>query len=636
VLKLLTLRQRILAALLGTLALVLGALLGVGDQLAARALWAQVDSEGARTQRLMEAALAPLLVERNPAAAQELLDELRTQGDLAHARVVDAQGREFARTGDAPLADGPAAAPGRQGRGPVVLFGGPLRLAGAEVGQLRFGIDTAGLAQQRRQSLLVLGALAALGLALAAVLGVLLSRVLTRDLERLGAGADQLADATPGLQLPEQGAPDVRALTRSFNRMSLALRERFEALQRQERLLQEANQLLEQRVQERTVELQTARDQAEAANRAKSEFLSRMSHELRTPLNAVVGFAQVLRMKLPEQQQQLAHIERAGWHLLALIDDVLDLSRIETGQLVVSADVVDAGEVIADALRMAHEPMKRQRIVVDDRVAGRTDLVVTADATRLRQVFTNLLSNAAKYNRPGGMVTLDARIDGERVTLAVADTGLGMDAAQLAHLFEPFNRLGAESGSVPGTGIGLVITRQLVHLMGGVLRVSSRPGVGSTFEVELRRARRQPPPSPALARPAEPAADGTVALRELLYVEDNAPNRELMQQVVALRPGWRLRLLDHGAALLQPDAAPPPPDAVVLDLSLPGIDGYALCTRLRRQPGWQALAYAALSANAMASDMRRAQAAGFDRFFAKPLNVPDFLAWLDGLPPRRS
>jgi PAS domain S-box-containing protein len=279
-----------------------------------------------------------------------------------------------------------------------------------------------------------------------------------------------------------------------------------------EQLLGHANEVLERRVAERTAELARARDEAEAANRAKSDFLSRMSHELRTPLNAILGFAQLLSLRFGasddhEALSRLQHIEDAGWHLLSLINEVLDLSRIEAGAIAMTQERIELVPLLSACLRMV-EPMARERrLSVVDLSAVLAGQTLQGDATRLRQVITNLLSNACKYNRHGGTLTLRGELQGEQVLIAVEDTGPGLDAQQLASLFEPFNRLGAERGPVEGTGIGLVISKRLAELMGGELRASSQLGVGSRFELRLPRSRegRDAPPSLVASQgPASP------------------------------------------------------------------------------------------------------------------------------------
>ena len=394
--------------------------------------------------------------------------------------------------------------------------------------------------------------------------------------------------------------------------------------------LQQSNQDLERRVAERTAELASARDAADAANGAKTEFLSRMSHELRTPLNAILGFAQVLRMRLkpaaPGVDEQLGYIEAGGWHLLELINDVLDLARIEGGSMAVALKSVEVAPLLTECARMVEAAASAADVVLE--VLPPPPLWrVLGDRTRLCQVLVNLLSNACKYNRPGGRVTLSAAHEGGRLVLSVADTGIGLSSEQLTRLYEPFNRLGAEAGRVEGTGIGLVISRRLVELMGGRLQALSTPGMGTTFSVHLALGDAPEPPEQRTAV-ADALPDYPVAARELLYVEDNEANVQLLTEVLNLRPGLRVRSVPDGAAALRA-VRERAPDLLVVDIELPGMDGYELCRHLRALPGLARTPMVALSANAMASDRSGGLDAGFDHYFTKPLDVIQFLAWVD-------
>ncbi|HET7773040.1 MAG TPA: ATP-binding protein, partial [Burkholderiaceae bacterium] len=398
-----------------------------------------------------------------------------------------------------------------------------------------------------------------------------------------------------------------------------------------EQALQQLNQELESRVAQRTAELKKALQAAEQANRAKSEFLSRMSHELRTPLNAILGFAQVLRLRLQAApagvDQQLAHIESAGWHLLELINDVLDLSRIEAGSMVVSRDAVPVAPLLASCVQLVHGVAQSARVEVQVTPVD-AELAVLADTTRLRQVLVNLMSNACKYNRPGGTVNVEVLRSGNDVLLRVADTGAGMTPAQMAGLFQPFNRLGAEQGPVEGTGIGLVIARRLVELMQGSLAVESVPGSGSTFTVRLPAATLSDARPRVDAPVIQPVPADRAGHYRVLYVEDNPANVQLLVEVMRLRPAVRLEAVgdaETALARVQDD----PPDMVIVDIALPGMDGYTLCSRLRRMPALARTPMAGLSANAMEHDRELGMQAGFDRYFTKPLDVAAFLRWLD-------
>ena len=388
---------------------------------------------------------------------------------------------------------------------------------------------------------------------------------------------------------------------------------------------------LEQRVRERTADLQQAKDAAESANRAKSEFLSGMSHELRTPLNAILGFAQLLSLTLRDdaERQRVRQIESAGWHLLALINDVLDLSRIEAGTMSTSPEPVELGELIGSAMSLVQPMAAEHGITLTAPMGVAQAAWATADRRRLRQVLANLLTNAIKYNRRGGRVTTASRrllLDGvPGWELSVRDTGRGLSAEQQAHLYEPFNRLGAEREGIEGRGIGLMTVHHLVRLMGGRLQVSSRSGEGSDFLVWLPAA---PPaeaaPEPA-ADPAPQAAPQATPL-SMLYIEDNAVNVMLVQEMVRLRPNVTLHIATDGRSGVDAVLARRP-RLVLVDMQLPDMDGHEVLRRLRAQGCDSRLV--ALSANAMPEAVARARASGFDDYWTKPIDIGGFLAGLD-------
>ena len=385
--------------------------------------------------------------------------------------------------------------------------------------------------------------------------------------------------------------------------------------------------------------LRAARDEAERANQAKSDFLSRMSHELRTPMNAILGFGQLLEADRQEplsatQAQRVQALLRGGRHLLALIDDVLDIARIEAGRLQLALQPVSLALLVNDVLGLMQPLAQARGARLQQRLdpAGLPDLV-WADPTRLRQVLLNLLSNAIKFNREGGRVTVHGHIDAGRVHLVVADQGPGILPEQLGRLFQPFERLG-QDGAVDGTGIGLALSRSLVQLMHGEIGVRSQPGQGSEFWLQLPLAEAAPSAAPPLPAPAAVAA-AAGRRTSVLYIEDNPVNLLLMEGMLAHRPVIDLRLAElpePGLAMAEAQ----PPDLVLLDIQLPGIDGFEVLRRLRRMPGLAGVPVIAVSANVMPADHALAAQAGFDAYLGKPVHMPALLALVDrvlaGLP----
>ncbi len=393
----------------------------------------------------------------------------------------------------------------------------------------------------------------------------------------------------------------------------------------------------EHRLQENNVELEGAKATAEKANLAKSEFLSSMSHELRTPLNAVLGFAQLMASDQPPpsstQQTSIDQILQAGWYLLRLINEILDLSMIESGKVSLSKEVMSLTEVLLDCKAMM-APQAEQRGMELGFPSFENMYFVHADRTRVKQVIVNLLSNAIKYNRAGGAVTVCCEPGAEgRVRVSVIDTGVGLAPDKLAQLFQPFNRLGQEASDEEGTGIGLVVTKKLIELMGGSMGVDSTVGVGSEFWFDLVASE-----APGLATETvgetPGGADNHVAgtegqrRRTLLYVEDNPANLALVEQLIARRDDLRLMtaVSGHLGVML---ARQNRPDLILMDINLPGMSGYGALQILRDDPATCQIPVIALSANAMPRDIEKGIKAGFFGYLTKPIMVREFMDALD-------
>ena len=383
-------------------------------------------------------------------------------------------------------------------------------------------------------------------------------------------------------------------------------------------------------------ELRTARAEAEAASAAKSEFLSSMSHELRTPLNAILGFTQLLRGDRKEplgrrHLERLEQVERGGEHLLSLINDVLDLAKIEAGRIEISRAPIDVAGLVSDLISTL-EPMARQANIALDPlpVAAGNGASVMADRTRALQILMNFGSNAVKYGRAGGRVALEVTRSSDRLRIAVIDDGIGIPADKQARIFEPFQRAGQETGPIQGTGIGLAISKRLAEAMGGSVGFSSEPGRGSTFWVELPEYRAVTGKIPTRKTWNQHdslfATDGPRYL--LVYVEDNPSNIALMKEVVGEYP--RLEMLtaqtaEVGLELIRNCR----PQAVIMDINLPGVSGIEAMRRLAEWPETRAIPVIALSAAALPSDTARASVSGFYRYLTKPVKIDELTSVLE-------
>lgn len=383
----------------------------------------------------------------------------------------------------------------------------------------------------------------------------------------------------------------------------------------------------------REVELIDAKQAAEAANNAKSDFLSRMSHELRTPLNAIMGFSQVMEIDHSlgkKRREQIGEIHKAGRHLLALVDDVLDLARIETGELKISLEPVRPGELFEECHGLVLSMALKKHVRIDFHDDLDSDIHILADPTRIKQVLLNLLTNAIKYNREDGSVDVFCEVNDPWVRISVNDTGVGIHSDMRKNVFEAFERLGKERSDIEGAGIGLLIARNLVKSMGGKIGFESNPELGSTFWVELKSVK-------AVSKQSQGQSDAqgikgvTSKVNHLtaLYIEDNDSNLLLVSHIfertnvelVTARSG------EEGIHLANLSQF----DLILLDINLTVMDGYEILDQLKQIDGLADVPIIAISASASERDIEKGLAHGFDEYIVKPIDVPHLLATIERL-----
>ncbi len=387
-------------------------------------------------------------------------------------------------------------------------------------------------------------------------------------------------------------------------------------------------------LRDNTLELEKAKAVAEKANLAKSDFLSSMSHELRSPLNAILGFAQLMETDTPKptptQKASIDQILHAGWYLLELINDILDLAVIESGRLTLSLEAVSLPEVLIECQAMI-EPQALKRGIIMTFPKFDDACYIKADRTRLKQVLINLLSNAIKYNKANGKVMVECTLaDRQRLRISVRDTGAGLSRDMLAQLFQAFNRLGKEAGSEEGTGIGLVVSKRLMELMQGAIGAESTVGVGSVFWIELSYASDPHEAYFKAAGIAHPVSSVPASQRSrlLLYVEDNPANLKLVEQIIARRHDLRLLTAQNGKDGIDL-ARGYVPDVILMDINLPGISGIEAMKLIHLDPATAHIPIVALSANAIPRDIEKGIEAGFFRYLTKPIIVNELLETLN-------
>lgn len=559
----------------------------------------------------------------------EILNQQRIPPDWV-ATIVDSAGIVVARTRDperfigqkAPAAR--LAAMAREPEGSVetnTMDGVPV-VSGYSRSQrsgwtVSIGVPTAILTAGLRESLLLNAAVALLPLALGILLAVGLGRRIVGDIRSVAGLAHELG-ARGVLAAPALAITEIDELGQALVRASVLIELRGH--QRDEAERAEGAMLL-------------AKQASDRSSDAKSTFVSTTSHELRTPMNGILGYAQLLDTKLlgalnSKQQEYVDHIMFSGKHLLRLINDVLDLSNIEAGRLTMSLEPVDPARIVKAAMATLETAAAKAGVRLIVGKAGPGIPSVTADPERLMQAILNFGSNAVKYSRAGGSATFAVeRLAGGLVRISVTDGGIGIRDDRQAHVFEPFNRLGAESTAVEGTGIGLALTRRIVELMGGKVGFSSKVGTGSRFWIDLPESGAAQAAAPAVAKQASVVVRPVPGL-SVLSIEDNPANMSLVRNIlVTCRSATMLEAVDGGSGLAMARAHRP--HLIVLDINLPDIDGYEVLRQLRADPELLAIPVIAVTAAAMRSDVQRGIESGFFRYLTKPLDVNVFLAAID-------
>jgi signal transduction histidine kinase len=617
-----------------------------------------VDDMGAQAQLLGQTTATALAFDDSKVATSNLA-VLRSRPQVRAAALYDAQGKLFASyTANSGFAMFPAA-PGPEGvrieQRELAVFTRVFE-SGELVGTVYLRADYELYDRIGSYAVIAAGVLA-VAMVVAYLTSMRLQRLVTRPILSIaGVAREVVQQRDYSRRAVKMSDDEVGALVESFNGMMAEIERR--AIENETALADVArevnerrvaqqeimrlNEQLELRVHDRTAQLEAsnrelahATETAEKANRAKSEFLSSMSHELRTPLNAILGFGQLLSVEggsLPQTKKAefTQHILKAGTHLLNLINEILDLAKIESANLMLSLEPVVVADVLEECRSML-EPAARQRGLQMLFPPAHGPSVI-ADRTRLKQVLLNLLSNAIKYNRENGVVIVDCALaehDGVRVS--VRDTGAGLRPEQVASLFQPFNRLGQETGSVEGSGIGLVVTKRLVELMGGQIGVVTAVGSGCEFWIELKQAHAHAVPVASEAERAVPVSALSPALKKaplLLYVEDNPANLRLVEEIVAFRGD--LRMLSAPDAQLGIELARAHrPEVILMDINLPGLSGTDARAILSADPITEEIPVIAVTANAMPRDRAQSMAAGFFQHVTKPINVALLNAAID-------
>jgi signal transduction histidine kinase/CheY-like chemotaxis protein len=505
---------------------------------------------------------------------------------------------------------------------------------GAEVGNIRLAMSRGTIKREivgNIINIVTLTILLIIGILLTSV--VMTRRYIASPLRQLGHSAEAIAHGVLDAPINTDGTDEIGELAGNLNVMRESIRELFDALKKSKEELEDYSRTLEKKVDERTTELEHAMTAAQEATDAKSMFLANMSHELRTPLNAIIGFSRLMESDKKEppskrQKDRLTEVIKGGRHLLELINEVLDLAKIEAGKVTISSENVPLTEVFEECLTLTRILADKRQITLTQSPAEADIPFVRADYTRCKQAILNILSNAVKYNREGGEVVLDCtKTPDGMVRISVSDTGEGIPQDKQGEIFQPFSRLGAEATETEGTGIGLTLTKRLVELMDGRIGFESAEGQGSTFWIDLPQAEKPAAREKTRTAPkADQAEQEESSTGLLLYVEDNPANLKLLEEVIDDRLPNLTVLSAHNAELGLELASEHKPDVIILDINLPGMDGFTALEHLLNSENTRRIPVIALSANAMPSDIKKGREAGFRDYLTKPVDPDEIQA----------
>jgi signal transduction histidine kinase/ActR/RegA family two-component response regulator len=431
------------------------------------------------------------------------------------------------------------------------------------------------------------------------------------------------------LRAKKESDDEIGFLVQRFNDMLIQIEEK-------NRALETVNDQLEIRVEERTIEFRQAKEEAQKSNHAKSEFLANMSHELRTPMNSILGFSQLLQMDsanplMDYQQENLNTIASAGNHLLELIDQVLDLSRIESGNMSLSIEPVDLFLIIKNVISISNPIADKSGITLEYQDISTNNIFLEVDALRFKQVVFNLVSNAIKYNKPNGSVFISYKQAGVgKLQLGVTDTGNGIPKDKIENIFKPFDRLGLEGGSIEGTGIGLTISKKIIEMMNGTIGFTSNPGEGSFFFIEVPIS---PKPPLVFDQIKEPSSPNELFLnqektKKILYIDDISTNLRLVDRFLSRFPS--LEFLSASNALDGIELAKTKvPDLILMDIHMPDMDGLTAFKELKSIEETQTIPIIAVTADAMDKDIKKAMDMGFKDYITKPIDFDKLTISID-------